>query len=98
LESFFHPEDREVKCEKCDEGQIATQTLKILSKPKALLLHLKRFIVVEKQVADENQPNGNSSIMEVVLQKNRVSIGFVDFYFKMMRHQFVSFTTLFILF
>ena len=46
LANFFAPEDREVNCEKCKVGKIATQTMKILSVPKVILLHLKRFIVV----------------------------------------------------
>jgi ubiquitin C-terminal hydrolase len=45
LETFFQPEDREIKCEKCKEGKVATQTLKVLQKPKAMLLHLKRFVL-----------------------------------------------------
>jgi hypothetical protein len=31
MERFFEPEKRELKCEKCDEGVSATQTLRILS-------------------------------------------------------------------
>jgi len=45
LEQFFKPEVRELKCEKCESGTTATQTIEVLSRPKALLLHLKRFIV-----------------------------------------------------
>ena len=48
LNSFFEPEDREIKCEKCKEGTVATQTLKVLNQPKAILLHLKRFVLVER--------------------------------------------------
>jgi hypothetical protein len=72
LTSFFQPEDREIKCEKCQEGQVATQQMKILSKPKALLLHLKRFIVEERPSNDENQPNGGA--MELIYRKNKVSL------------------------
>jgi len=32
LAHFFQPEDREIKCEKCEEGTHAEQTLKILSR------------------------------------------------------------------
>jgi uncharacterized UBP type Zn finger protein len=60
LAQFFRPEAREVKCEKCEEGQEATQTMTILSTPKAMLLHLKRFVFVEK---------------ETTFQKNKVRLG-----------------------
>mmetsp|Transcript_49215 Transcript_49215/g.119269 ORF Transcript_49215/g.119269 Transcript_49215/m.119269 type:complete len:196 (-) Transcript_49215:245-832(-) len=57
-------EVREIKCEKCGDGQFAEQTMRILSAPKALILHLKRFAVVEAprtttDQVDENQPNVN---------------------------------------
>jgi ubiquitin C-terminal hydrolase len=45
LDQFFQPEQREIKCEKCEDGLSATQTITVKSRPKALLLHLKRFIV-----------------------------------------------------
>ena len=48
LKNFFRPEIRDLKCEKCIDGIQAQQTLRIVSKPKLLLLHLKRFIVVER--------------------------------------------------
>jgi ubiquitin C-terminal hydrolase len=54
LEHFFKPEDREIKCEKCDDGQVATQTMRVLSRPKAMLLHLKRFVLEEKPREDNN--------------------------------------------
>ena len=44
LRRFFAPEKREIKCEKCFCAT-ATQKTEILKLPKALLLHLKRFIV-----------------------------------------------------
>ena len=66
LANFFAPEDREVNCEKCEEGTIATQTMKILSVPKVILLHLKRFMVVEKQGAEETT--------ELVFKKNKVPV------------------------
>lgn len=31
IERFFEPERRELKCEKCEQGASATQTLRILS-------------------------------------------------------------------
>lgn len=63
LVHFFRPETREIKCEKCTDGTHAEQTLRIISPPKLLLLHLKRFIVVERMIYPksteidvENQP------------------------------------------
>ena len=44
IRRFFAPEKREIKCEKCF-CESATQTMKIIRLPNALLLHLKRFIV-----------------------------------------------------
>jgi ubiquitin C-terminal hydrolase len=44
LRAFFKPEKREVKCEKCF-CETASQTTEIIKLPRALLLHLKRFIV-----------------------------------------------------
>ena len=32
LNLFFQPEEREIKCEKCDEGKTASQTLRLLSR------------------------------------------------------------------
>ena len=43
LQKFFQPEERELLCKRCEEGKSVTQTLTIKSKPKALLVHLKRF-------------------------------------------------------
>ena len=48
LEKFFQAEQRDVKCEKCEEGTTVTQTLVVTSQPKALILQLKRFMVKEK--------------------------------------------------
>lgn len=31
LQQFFQPEKRELKCEKCDSGRTATQTMNITS-------------------------------------------------------------------
>lgn len=44
IRRFFAPEKREIKCEKCF-CETATQTMKLVRLPNALLLHLKRFIV-----------------------------------------------------
>ncbi|KAG7370836.1 ubiquitin carboxyl-terminal hydrolase [Nitzschia inconspicua] len=44
VRKFFAPEKREIKCEKCFHNT-AVQTMEITKMPKALLLHLKRFIV-----------------------------------------------------
>ena len=44
LRSFFAPEKRHLKCEKCF-SESATQTTRITKVPIALILHLKRFIV-----------------------------------------------------
>jgi ubiquitin C-terminal hydrolase len=68
LELFFSPGDREIKCEKCEDGRIATQTMKILSQPKAILLHLKRFVLVETQVGDIE----NDTSKEISFRKNKV--------------------------
>ena len=65
LANFFAPEDREVNCEKCKDGKVATQTMKVLSVPKVILLHLKRFMAVEKQGAEET---------ELVFKKNKVPV------------------------
>jgi uncharacterized UBP type Zn finger protein len=67
LANFFTPEDREVNCEKCEGGKIATQTMKILSMPKVILLHLKRFIVVERPIAGAEEK-------ELVFKKNKVPV------------------------
>lgn len=44
LRKFFAPEKREIKCEKCFHTS-ALQTSEITKLPRALLFHLKRFIV-----------------------------------------------------
>ena len=31
LQQFFQPERRDIKCEKCDDGKTATQTMEITS-------------------------------------------------------------------
>jgi hypothetical protein len=37
LDHFFQPETREIKCEKCDDGVEASQTLRILSRYVGIL-------------------------------------------------------------
>ena len=78
LNNFFLPEDRELKCEKCEEGQVASQTMRILSRPKALLLHLKRFVLVEKprtpiETADNEAVEAVVPGVEMTFRKNKVS-------------------------
>jgi hypothetical protein len=72
LELFFSPEDREVKCEKCEVGRIATQTMTILSQPKAMLLHLKRFVMVETMATDDANGASSSTGLEMCFKKNKV--------------------------
>ena len=72
LESFFQPEDREIKCEKCDYGRTATQTMRILSRPTSLLLHLKRFVIVEKAPSDNNDTENNE--FEITFRKNKAPV------------------------
>mmetsp|Transcript_11045 Transcript_11045/g.23417 ORF Transcript_11045/g.23417 Transcript_11045/m.23417 type:complete len:208 (-) Transcript_11045:99-722(-) len=67
LAKFFSPEDREINCEKCMVGKIATQTMKILSLPKVILLHLKRFIAVERHSTFTDKT-------ELVFKKNKVPV------------------------
>ena len=68
LHAFFQPEDREIKCEKCEDGQVAEQTMKVLSRPKAILLHLKRFAMVEQP----SKEDGGSPTF--VLRKNKAAV------------------------
>lgn len=68
LERFFSPEEREIKCEKCEDGRFATQTMKILSQPKAMLLHLKRFVMVETMSTDDAATTGE----DICFKKNKV--------------------------
>lgn len=69
LAKFFSPEDREINCEKCKVGKIATQTMKVLSLPKVILLHLKRFIAVVKPV-----PGSEAKETALVFQKNKLPV------------------------
>eukprot|EP00536_Pseudo-nitzschia_multiseries_P008550 jgi/Psemu1/287871/fgenesh1_pg.219_\ len=67
LARFFSPEDREIDCEKCKVGKVATQTMTIRSLPKVILLHLKRFIVAERFGV-------GTGAKELVLKKNKVPV------------------------
>ena len=63
LQQFFAPQDVTVTCEKCQTGTEATQTLAIQEpRPKAVWLHLKRFVV---QQPDPNDPTN------LVVSKNK---------------------------
>jgi len=55
ISQFFRQEQREIKCEKCNDGTTATQSMSIVSRPKALLLHLKRFIVESSGSGENHQ-------------------------------------------
>lgn len=66
LRSFFAPEKRNLKCEKCF-SDTATQTTEIMKLPRALILHLKRFIV-------DVSPNYAS----ISYKKNMASIDFPE--------------------
>ncbi|GAX10105.1 ubiquitin carboxyl-terminal hydrolase 26/29/37 [Fistulifera solaris] len=85
LEKFFEEEIREIKCEKCEDGSHATQTMQMVHRPKSLVLHLKRFIFVEVPIVtstsnDENKsPNSPSKLgqhvpMQYVFQKNKEQV------------------------
>jgi len=83
LKQFFQPEKRELKCEKCDSGKTATQTMEIISCPKALLLHFKRFIVTQEMKSsthggDNSDGKENKAAppprLEMVLRKNKAKI------------------------
>mmetsp|Transcript_41363 Transcript_41363/g.86772 ORF Transcript_41363/g.86772 Transcript_41363/m.86772 type:complete len:705 (+) Transcript_41363:555-2669(+) len=81
LKQFFQPEKREIKCEKCELGKTAIQTMEIISCPKALLLHFKRFIVTQEMkgnVGDNSDGKGGKDAppprMEMVLRKNKAKI------------------------
>jgi len=63
LAHFLGSEKRAINCEKCANGKSATQTMDMSKSPKALLLHLKRFIV------DVNGKN-------TCFKKNQASVAF----------------------
>lgn len=69
LERFFQPEERDINCEKCKDGCKATQTMRIISRPKVLLLHLKRFVLVEVPRGENDQQS-----MGVTFKKNRTAV------------------------
>ena len=84
LKRFFQAEQRDVKCEKCEEGTTATQTLVVSSQPKALILQLKRFVIKEKprvirptirtpERCDENsaETEVESPPVEMIISKNK---------------------------
>ena len=65
LQDFFKPHKVEIKCEKCSCGT-ANKELKVLRKPRALLIHFKRFIMIttprgqtEVKPADKENQTGN---------------------------------------
>mmetsp|Transcript_9995 Transcript_9995/g.11464 ORF Transcript_9995/g.11464 Transcript_9995/m.11464 type:complete len:1049 (-) Transcript_9995:481-3627(-) len=68
INAFFQPEKREISCEKCKTGSSATQTMKVKKLPKVLVLHLKRFIMVDSNtnngLADDDSKSTNSSAGE----------------------------------
>ena len=86
LQKFFRAEQRDVKCEMCDEGTTATQTLLATSQPKALIIQLKRFFVKERPSTTRSY-NGSSgdieaqekpshakstpSLVEMIISKNK---------------------------
>lgn len=75
LDAFFEPEDREIKCEKCEDGTVATQTMKVLSRPKAILLHLKRFVLEEvPRKKDENDPEDVGPGVHITFRKNKAPV------------------------
>jgi len=87
IQKFFQSDQRELKCEKCEEGTTATQTLAVKSRPKALILQLKRFVVKERaqiqrpstrKSASDHDETGNENAeeqsplpAEMVLLKNK---------------------------
>ena len=75
LQKFFQPETLDIRCEKCKEGQSATQNMEIISFPKVLLLHLKRFIISEKYSENDKSAHSPTSQSNVTLsfRKNKVS-------------------------
>ena len=86
LDQFFEPEVREIRCEKCSLGTHAKQSMRITSQPRMLLLHLKRFVFVEKPVSSpvgENEENSHpnspsarkrAAHMEYVFKKKRTPV------------------------
>lgn len=83
LNHFFQPEIREIRCEKCTEGTHASQSQRIVSCPKYLLLHLKRFIFVERPIPAGNEnapPNSPSSrpAVEYIFRKNKAPVEIVE--------------------
>jgi ubiquitin C-terminal hydrolase len=81
LQQFFKLEKCELKCERCDAGKAATQTLEIISRPKALILHFKGFIATQQvhagQSTGEASDDTDNAVvppkMEMNLCKNEVN-------------------------
>ncbi|GKY98441.1 hypothetical protein MPSEU_000801700 [Mayamaea pseudoterrestris] len=77
LVKFFQAEVREIKCERCTDGTHALQTMRVISRPQFLILHLKRFIWSENKitepVTDENTENNSPKPprIEYVLKKKK---------------------------
>mmetsp|Transcript_27159 Transcript_27159/g.41299 ORF Transcript_27159/g.41299 Transcript_27159/m.41299 type:complete len:767 (-) Transcript_27159:145-2445(-) len=80
LKNFFLPTQLEASCEKCKEGTSVTRENKIVSRPKALILQLKRFVVRERsQIKRSNSavPNNGSeegkppAPVEMIISKNK---------------------------
>eukprot|EP00978_Attheya_sp_CCMP212_P013016 scaffold32479_cov44-Attheya_sp.AAC.3 len=75
LAHFFQPEKRDIKCEKCETGASATQTMQILSRPRALLLHLKRFIVTQRERVEMSEGGTEKSVgLEMEFRKNEARV------------------------
>jgi ubiquitin carboxyl-terminal hydrolase 10 len=71
---FFASEQLEVHCEKCYDGNTATQTLAVASRPKSLILQLKRFSVQEtprKIRSSEKMSRDQEGLSELRISKNR---------------------------
>jgi len=56
LSNFFMQDTVCLSCENCSKGKTATRTMQIIRLPKALHLHLKRFIVTNKSFLKNKAP------------------------------------------
>merc|ERR1712238_344339 len=77
LRQFFCPEKRELRCEKCKTGETATQTMEVKTFPKALLLHLKRFIVNQDQLTTSSTQSEHRPA-QATFCKNNARIAFKE--------------------
>jgi len=77
LRQFFCPEKRELRCEKCKTGETATQTMEVKTFPKALLLHLKRFIVNQDQLTTSSTQSDHRPA-QATFCKNNARIAFKE--------------------